>query len=103
VPALRQSPVPESDPRHLSITYRYCTNFAVTGAALEPRRFAAELERIGDALLLVGDAHTLKVHLHTDQPERAQAAFATAGEVSHVHVFDMRRSIAERTAALRRP
>lgn len=85
-----RSPAPAADPRHVSITYRYCTNFAVTGAGLEPRSFAAELDRLGDSVLVVGDAQTLRVHVHTDRPDAAEAVFAGAGEVSHVHVFDMR-------------
>jgi dihydroxyacetone kinase-like predicted kinase len=75
--------------QHMSVTYRYCTNFAVTGQALEPRRFVGALEAIGDAVLVVGDATTLKVHVHTDDPERAIAAFDAAGEVSHREVIDM--------------
>src|SRR5437868_2508158 len=34
-------------PQHSSSTYRYCTNFAVTGKMLEPRRFISSLEQIG--------------------------------------------------------
>jgi dihydroxyacetone kinase-like predicted kinase len=85
-----QSPTPVADPRHVSITYRYCTNFAVTGSGLEPRRFVAELDRLGDSVLVVGDAQTLRVHVHTDRPDAAATVFEDAGEVSHVDVFDMR-------------
>ena len=31
------APAPGADPGHVSITYRYCTNFAVTGSGLETR------------------------------------------------------------------
>ncbi|HEX5195139.1 MAG TPA: DAK2 domain-containing protein [Solirubrobacteraceae bacterium] len=89
------SPAPAADPRHVSITYRYCTNFAVTGAGLQARRFVAELDRLGDSVLVVGDAQTLRVHVHTDRPAAAEAAFAGVGEVSHVHVFDMRERLGE--------
>ena len=53
VGALRGSEPPEIEhqaaarvthPQHESSTFRYCTNFAVTGSGLEPRRFIAELE-----------------------------------------------------------
>src|SRR5262249_33079008 len=47
------SSLPAADPHHVSITYRYCTNFAVTGTGLAPRRFAAELDRLGDSVLVV--------------------------------------------------
>jgi uncharacterized protein len=95
-------PAPGADPAHVSITYRYCTNFAVTGSGLEPRSFVAALERLGDSVLVVGDAQTLKVHVHTDVPARAEAVFAGVGEVSHVDVFDMRQQADARAARLRR-
>jgi dihydroxyacetone kinase-like predicted kinase len=40
------------------------------------------------------------VHLHTDEPERATAVFAGAGEVSHLDVADMRAQVAERQERL---
>src|SRR4029077_16263014 len=38
-------------PQHASSTYRYCTNFAVTGTSLAQRRFVPLLEQIGDSVL----------------------------------------------------
>ena len=61
-----------------------------------PARFIEPLERLGDSVLVVGDETTLKVHLHTDEPERATAVFAGAGEVSRLDVADMRAQVAER-------
>jgi DAK2 domain fusion protein YloV len=87
-------------PEHTSSTYAYCTNFAVTGTDLEPGRFVAPLEALGDSVLVVGDEATLKVHLHTDEPERATAVFADAGEVSHLDVADMRAQVAAREGRL---
>jgi DAK2 domain fusion protein YloV len=87
-------------PEHSSSTHRYCTNFAVTGSALEPERFVGPLEELGDSVLVVGDAATLKVHLHTDEPERATAVFDGAGEVSRLDVADMRAQVAERSGRL---
>ena len=62
-------------PEHASETYRYCTNFAVTGSGLESARFVPQLERIGDSILVVGDHATLKVHVHTDEPQQATEIF----------------------------
>ena len=75
----------------------------MTGSGLESRTFVVELERLGDSVLVVGDAQTLKVHVHTDDPVRAEALFAAVGEVSHVDVFDMREQADARDARLRRP
>jgi DAK2 domain fusion protein YloV len=79
-----------SHPHHRSTTFRYCTNFAVTGSGLDARRYIPALEALGDALLVVGDSTTLKVHLHTDDPKAATALFDADGTVSHLDVADMR-------------
>jgi DAK2 domain fusion protein YloV len=90
------APARISHPEHNSLTYRFCTNFAVTGTGLSPARFIAALEALGDSVLVVGDASTLKVHLHTDQPGMATAVFDDVGEVSRLDVADMRAQVAER-------
>ncbi len=87
-------------PQHESSTYRYCLNFAVTGNALDPHEFVAPLEELGDSVLVVGDATTLKVHVHTDDHDRATAVFAGRGKVSHVDFADMRAQVAERDQRL---
>jgi len=109
VGALRGSEPPPLDhhpaarvthPQHSSLTYRYCTNFALTGERLEPRRFVGALERLGDSVLVVGDQATLKVHVHTDDPDAATALFAGAGVVSHLDVADMHDQVSRRTRRL---
>jgi uncharacterized protein len=109
VAALRGDDPPELDhyaparishPEHRSSTYRFCTNFAVTGTGLSPGSFIAPLEELGDSVLVVGDATTLKVHVHTDEPERATAVFAQAGKVSRLDVADMHLQVSERERRL---
>jgi DAK2 domain fusion protein YloV len=94
------APARISHPEHRSSTYRYCTNFAVTGADLDDARYVGALEQLGDSVLVVGDRTTLKVHVHTDDPETAIAVFADAGEVSRLDVADMRAQVAQRDARL---
>ena len=109
VAALRGSAAPELEhhaparithPEHHSSTYRYCTNFAVTGEDLESSTLVPLLEAIGDSVLVVGDRRTVKVHLHTDDPEQATAIFAPWGTVSHLDVADMHAQVAQRDARL---
>ena len=109
IAALRGTKAPElahhtpariSHPQHESTTFRYCTNFAVTGEDMDPTSWHDALERFGDSVLVVGDSHTLKVHLHTDEPERATALFAEIGEVSHLDVADMTEQVADRSDRL---
>jgi fatty acid kinase len=90
-------------PQHASSTYRYCTNFAVTGTSLEQRRFVPLLEQIGDSVLVVGDQTTLKVHVHTDDPNTATALFSEFGVVSHLDVADMHAQVQRREERLLAP
>ena len=87
-------------PEHESSSFRYCTNFAVTGQSLDAAHFTPLLENLGDSVLVVGDDRTLRVHVHTDEPERAVELFEPAGEVSRFDVADMHEQVAERSARL---
>jgi uncharacterized protein len=87
-------------PEHESSSFRYCTNFAVTGEGLDGGRFMPLLEEIGDSVLVVGDDRTLRVHVHTDDPGRAAALFEPVGEVSRFDVADMHEQVADRSARL---
>jgi hypothetical protein len=112
VGALRGSEPPELEhhraarvthPQHSSTTFRYCTNFAVTGSGLEQRPYIQALEQLGDSVLVVGDPTTLKIHVHTDDPDAATALFDDAGVVSHLDVADMREQVQRRDHRLEGP
>ena len=107
VAALRGEPIEEVEvathapprmtrPHHGDSRFRYCTNFIVTGEGLAGREFVPRLEEIGDSVLVVGDEATLKVHVHTDEPDAAVGLFESAGAVANLDVADMREQIAER-------
>jgi uncharacterized protein len=87
-------------PHHEDSRYRYCTNFIVSGSGLGNREYLPRLEKLGDSVLVVGDDVTLKVHVHTDEPETAVAVFDGVGEVTNLDVADMREQMAERDARL---
>jgi uncharacterized protein len=104
-PALdHHAPARITRPEHASETFRWCTNFAVIGHDLDAHAFVPALEAIGDSVLVVGDRSTLKVHVHTDDPERAFAVFLDAGAdaVLRSDVADMRAQVADRVARLAR-
>jgi len=99
-PLAHHAPARVTHPQHHSSSFRYCTNFAVTGEGLSPAPWIAQLEVIGDSVLVVGDRHTLKVHVHTDEPELATGLFDGTGTVSRLDVADMRLQMAERASRL---
>ncbi len=109
VAALRGEEPPELDhyeparihhPEHHSTPIASAPTSPSPGTSSRPRASYPRSKGLGDSVLVVGDSRTLKVHLHTDEPERATAVFADAGEVSHLDVADMRLQVAERSQRL---
>ncbi len=96
------APARITHPEHSSTSYRYCTNFAVTGSDLDQRTYTEQLEALGDSVLCVGDRSTLKIHVHTDKPDAAMALFA-GHEVSRIDIADMSEQVKDRDARLTVP
>ena len=67
-----RAPARITHPEHASSTFRYCTNFAVTGAATStaPASFARCSRRSATRCSSSATHATLRVHVHTDEPER---------------------------------
>ncbi len=105
--AHHHAPARVTHPEHESSTFRFCTNFAVTAAGdgelADANSYVALLEAIGDSVLVVGDHVTLRVHVHTNEPQVATGIFDAAGEVSRLDVADMRAQIADRDRRLAAP
>ncbi|HLX33536.1 MAG TPA: DAK2 domain-containing protein [Gaiellaceae bacterium] len=99
--AVSGEPVPEApvvatetagvDAIHLEASrYRYCTVFVIEGEGLDAGSLEAELEQLGDSLLVVGDESALKVHVHTDDPGAALSLGTTAGTIDGIEIANMR-------------
>jgi len=69
--------------------YRYCTVFVVEGEALDRDGLEAQLEQLGDSLVVVGDETALKVHVHTDDPGSALSLGTAAGTIEGVEIANM--------------
>jgi hypothetical protein len=80
--------------------YRYCTVFVVEGEGLDRDALEGELERLGDSLLVVGDAEAVKVHVHTDDPGAALACGTRAGVIGGVEIANMHTQTIDREERL---
>ena len=68
---------------------RFCTEFVLEDATIDAHPLRDLLERHGDSLLVVGAAPTLKVHLHTADPELVKSIAAKSGSVTRWKREDM--------------
>lgn len=81
--------------------YLYCTEFLLHGVEADRSVLADYIAGVGGSELVVGDSDTYKIHVHTDDPGGVLAWATRMGEVSEVHVNNMRRQTAERSEAIR--
>jgi uncharacterized protein len=96
----RYEPARITDVHHADSRYRWCTNFIVTGSQLDGDSLAPRLEELGDSVLVVGDEHALKIHVHTDEPDAAKALFAGIGTIEREDIADMHEQVAAQRARL---
>ena len=80
--------------------FRYCTVFVIEGDGLDAEVLEAQLDELGDSLLVVGDATALKIHLHTDEPGRALAFGTALGTIEGVEIANMHKQTQERSERL---
>ena len=98
-PAEREALSSEAIHQELS-RYRYCTTFVIEGDELDADEIEVELARLGDSLLVVGDAEALKVHVHTDEPGTALAIGTRVGVIERVEIANMHEQTVQREGRL---
>ncbi|MFN2582205.1 MAG: DAK2 domain-containing protein [Candidatus Dormibacteria bacterium] len=67
----------------------YCTEFLISGDALDVDAIRNELARLGESALVVGDAELVRVHIHTVDPATLIGTAAQRGRLSKLKVEDM--------------
>jgi dihydroxyacetone kinase-like predicted kinase len=72
----------------------------VEGEALDRDGLEAQLEELGDSLVVVGDETALKVHVHTDDPGAALSLGVAAGTIDGVEIANMREQQEQRDRRL---
>ncbi len=67
----------------------FCTEFVLEEAIVDARPLRDELERHGDSLLVIGAVPTIKVHIHTAEPDTVKTIAARYGTVTRWKREDM--------------
>lgn len=71
------------------LTFRFCTECMVNGEGIDRDALRAELEPLGDSLIVAGTDAMVRVHIHTNDPEKAFEIASAYGEVSRNKMDDM--------------
>jgi len=85
------------------ITFAYCTEFIINlskeGQKLDAGKLRAYLESIGDCVVVVDDDDIIKVHVHTNEPDKAIGRALTYGELTNIKIDNMRYQHSEKVIA----
>ena len=69
--------------------FNYDTQFIIQGTNLDVESIREQVARMGDSVLVVGDAQTVKVHVHTDNPGKVIEYGTGLGQLTAVIVENM--------------
>jgi DAK2 domain fusion protein YloV len=67
----------------------YCTEFILQGQGLELDEIKGRISACGDSALVVGDASTVKVHVHTFQPGDVIGYASSKGTLHNIKIDNM--------------
>jgi fatty acid kinase len=85
----------------LDVGFGYETMFLVqargTDESLDLDAVRQHLQSLGDSVLVAGDAHALKVHVHGEDPERVLTYGRSLGAISRVSVESLDHQVRERS------
>ena len=80
--------------------FLYCTEFLLFGEGVDQSAVHDYVASAGGSELVVGSAGEFKVHVHTNDPGSVLSYMTGLGEVSDVHIHNMRRQSQTRDAGL---
>jgi len=70
--------------------FRYCTECVISGSDLSPKKLRENLGELGDSVVVAGSKNTIRLHIHTDDPEKVFQKARSLGEIIQEKVDDMR-------------
>lgn len=76
------------------LTFRYCTEFMLFGAAISQRELEEMLAPFGDSLLVAFEKEGVyRIHIHTNQPDKVLSLSLEQAEIADVRVNNMQEQL----------
>ena len=73
----------------MDLSYRFCAEGLLGGDLLDRKAVARAVEPLGGSLVVAGGGSRLRVHLHTNEPQKLFARLAEFGAVERTKIDDM--------------
>ncbi len=97
----------QTQPRKLSIPaknielkYQYCTECILKKSRFNLDQIKNSIREMGDSLIVAGGREKVRIHIHTNNPDRIFSTLATFGSVSNKKVDDMKKQQGDQLSAL---
>ena len=74
---------------HDEITFRYCTEAFFSGEKLDKHSIRDQIMNDGDSIAVAGSPRKVRIHIHTDHPEKVFEKIARQGVIISQKVDDM--------------
>src|SRR3989304_4412822 len=75
--------------RNYEIKYTYCTEFLLKGSRIDLERLRERIETFGDSALVVGNKNLVKIHVHTNRPDRVLRTALREGTLHEIQINNM--------------
>lgn len=75
--------------REVDASYRFCAEALVSGADLDPEALKARIAPLGESLVIAGGGTRVRIHIHTNAPQRFTDEAARFGVLEATKVDDM--------------
>jgi hypothetical protein len=75
--------------RTYEIRYTYCTELTLKGEKIDVERLRERIESYGDSAMVVGNENLVKIHVHTNQPNKVLRAALKEGTIHNIQINNM--------------
>jgi len=72
------------------IKYIYCTELFITGKEIDIESIKSELSNLGDSMIVIGMGELVKIHIHTNNPDKVLSCSLKWGELSKIKIDNMK-------------
>ena len=76
-------------PINSDIKYIYCTEFVLTGQRINIARLREDIESMGDSAMVVGNENMVKIHVHSNNPQKVIGRALKEGILHEIDINNM--------------
>jgi uncharacterized protein len=74
---------------HENVNFRYCTEAMIVSDHIDREKLRSKIDHFGDSLVLAGSPKKMRLHIHTDTPDKLFTKISKFGSITFQKVDDM--------------